>query len=584
MAMTTPTRPPAPSPTRDLPLPLGEGRGGGRHDAVEKPTARPPVSSRRAWMILLLVAIPVFIGSLDLTIVSAFLPEIVVQLGLPAEAILNDAAWIVTGYLLAYTVSMIIMGRVSDLVGRRTAFTACLVVFMLGSFIVAEVDLEGRTGVAGLIYNLLFRLQGARPDSSEVALITIIIGRIVQALGAGAIVPVSLALVGDLFPAARRAQPLGVIGAVDTLGWVLGHLYGGIMVRVFATSGAAFVAFFASLGLNWGAPDWRALFWINLPISVIALVLTWFALRGVPQVRGRGRFDLLGAILISGSLVTLVVGLGANIEIGTSTGSFEELRGLPPNAGPLLLLSLGLFVAFVFWGLRTRDPIIDLRQFARRNLGMGSLANLIVGACLMIGLVSVPILVNVRIPDASYLSQAALQVGVLLSALTVPMAIAAIPGGFLSNRIGYGRATAAGFVLALIGFGLMWQTWNIEVADAVVVLEMILIGLGLGLTFSPISAAVINSADADRLGAASALVIIFRLLGMTVSIALLTAFASQRLGYLAALELGAGSNDPFAALNVYTRLTVQVLAEMGLVGTILCGLALLPALRLRRNV
>ncbi len=70
-------------------------------------------------------------------------------------------------------------------------------------------------------------MQGSRPDPGSVALLTIIIGRVIQALGAGALVPVSLALVGDLFPAAKRAQPLGVIGAVDTLGWVLGHLYGG---------------------------------------------------------------------------------------------------------------------------------------------------------------------------------------------------------------------------------------------------------------------------------------------------------------------------------------------------------------------
>lgn len=548
------------------------------------PTRTPPaITTRRAWAILLLVAVPIFIGSLDLTIVSAFLPEIIVQLRLPVESIIDDAAWIVTGYLLAYTISMTVMGRVSDLVGRRLAFTVCLIIFIIGSFIVAEVDPEARTGVAGLIYNLVYRIGGTRPDAGSVALLTIIIGRVVQALGAGAIVPVSLALVGDLFPAARRAQPLGVVGAVDTLGWVLGHLYGGIMVAFFAANGEAIVAVLRSLGLNWSAPDWRTLFWINIPVSLVALVLTWFALRGVPQQRSTGRFDALGALLISGALVALVLGLGANIEVSTNTSGIRDLGGLPSYAPIVLPLAGLLFAAFIAWELRVHDPLIDLRLFAQRNFGMGSVANLVVGLCLMIGLVSVPILVNIRLDDASQLSGAALEVGILLSALTVPMALAAVPGGFLSNRIGYGRASGLGFALALVGFLLMGLTWNIDVATPIVILEMILIGVGLGLTFSPISAAVINSADAGNLGTASAIVIIMRLLGMTVSISILTAFASQRLGYLAGVELGAAANDPLAALTVYARLTVQVLAEMGIAGAVLCLLALIPALRLRRD-
>lgn len=540
-------------------------------------------TSRRPspWLVLALVCIPVFVGALDLTIVSAFLPEIIVNLQLPIETIVDDAAWIVTGYLLAYTVSMTFMGRVSDLIGRRTAFVICLLIFMFGSFIVAEVDPTGRTGVSRIIYDILFRTTGERPDPGQAALIAIIIGRIVQALGAGALVPVSLALVGDLFPAQKRAQPLGVIGAIDTLGWVLGHLYGGIMVRWFATNAEGFEAFFASIGLNWGAPDWRALFWINIPISIVALVLTFWALRGAKQERAHGRFDFAGTFLIVGALITLVLGLGANIEISAGTSTFEELGGLPPYAVPALIASAAMFVGFIWVELRTRDPLIDIHAFRRRNFGMGSLTNLFVGFCLMIGLVSVPILVNVRIEDASQLSEAALQVGILLSALTVPMALAAIPGGWLSERLGYARTVGGGLLLALIGFALIWQTWTLDTADSIIALEMALIGVGLGLTFSPISASVINAADHDKLGSASALVIIMRLLGMTISVSLLTALASARLGYLVSLELGTQITDPFAALDIYAVKTVQVLSELGLLGAIICGVGLIPALLLR---
>ncbi|MBE2267157.1 MAG: MFS transporter [Anaerolinea sp.] len=535
------------------------------------------------WLVLALVSIPVFVGSLDLTIVSAFLPEIIVKLELPVQSVIDDAAWIVTGYLLAYTVSMTFMGRVSDLVGRRRAYVACLIIFMLGSFVVAEVDPQARTGVAGAIYDLAFRFGGTRPDPGNIALVTIILGRVLQALGAGAIVPVSLALVGDLFPRERRAQPLGVIGAIDTLGWVLGHLYGGIMVRWFASESGNFVSFFRSLGLNWDAPDWRALFWINLPISLIALLLTWFALRGVKQERATGRFDLLGTLLIIGALTALVLGLGANIEISSSASSFEEVGGLPPYAVPVLIGAAIMFVLFIIVELRARDPLFDLRLFRRRNLSAGLLTNLFVGFALMIGLVSVPILVNIRLPDASQLSQAALQVGILLSALTVPMAAAAIPGGWLSERIGYSRTAGLGLLLAVIGFVAIWQTWTLDVADSVIALEMALVGIGLGLTFSPISAAVINAADQDKLGSASALVIIMRLLGMTISVSALTAFASQRLATLAQAALGDAAADPMAALDVYSRLTVQVLTEIGLLGAVLCAVALIPAALLQRR-
>lgn len=534
------------------------------------------------WVVLALACIPVFVGSLDLTIVSAFLPEIIVNLELPVQTVLDDAAWIVTGYLLAYTISMILMGRASDLIGRRRAFIICLVIFMVGSFIVAEVDPNARDGFSGLIYDLVYRLQGTRPDPGSSALLAIVIGRVVQALGAGAIVPVSLALVGDLFPADKRAKPLGLIGAVDTLGWVLGHLYGGVMVNLFSEHRATFESWIASLGLNWGAPDWRTLFWINLPVSLIALVATWWVLRGAPQVRSQGRFDWLGALLITGALTCMVLGLGANIDIAATTSGFDELGGLPPYAVPLLLVAAVLFAAFAFVELRSRDPLLDLRIFRRRNIAMGSIANAFVGFCLVIGLVSVPILVNIRQPDASTLAQAALQVGILLSALTVPMALAAVPGGWLSERFGQRAAAITGFVLALIGFVLIWQTWTLDLADGVIALEMALVGVGLGLTFSPISASVINSAEAEHLGTASALVIIMRLLGMTVGVSLLTALASQRLSILAAGELAGLGGDPFAALDIYARLTVQVLTEISLLGALLCAAAVIPALLLRR--
>lgn len=534
--------------------------------------------SAKPWLVLFFICIPVFIGSIDLTIISAFLPELIVDLKLPLQTGLDDAAWILSGYLLAYTVGLTFMGRVSDLVGRRRVYVFCLLTFILGSVMVATAH-QWPTETLNIVYRRL----GQRPDIAYVNLHAIIIGRVVQALGAGALVPVSLALVSDLFPRERRAQPLGLIGAVDTLGWVLGHLYGGVMVDFFARSEQSFIDFFRQIGLDWPAPSWHTLFWVNVPLTLLALGITLWALRDVEQQRVKGRFDYLGTFLIVAALVALNIGLGANIDISASTGGFDDLHQIPVYAPVLGGLALVFFIGFIVVERRLRDPLIDLTMFRKRNLSAGLATNLFVGYCLFIGLVSVPILVNVRLEDSSKLREAAVQVGVLLSALTVPMAIAAIPGGWLSQRIGYRSTTMLGLSMSAVGFLLIWQTWHLNISNIVIAVEMALVGIGLGLTFSPISAAVINAAEEGQRGVASALVIILRLVGMTLSVSSLTSLSLQRVNQLAAAALGASGLDPLQYADTYARITVQVLAELGLLGAVLCFIALIPAYLLRKD-
>jgi MFS transporter, DHA2 family, triacylglyceride efflux pump len=532
------------------------------------------------WLVLGLISLPVFIGSLDLTIVSAFLPDIVLKLGLPPQSTLDDAAWVISGYLLAYAISMTFMGRVSDLIGRRKVYIACLVVFIVGSILVATAHLWP----TDFLYTI-FRRLGQRPERELVNLLAIIIGRVVQALGAGALVPVSLALVGDLFPPERRAQPLGVIGAVDTLGWVLGHLYGGVLVNFFAAHTDGFTSLLAGLGLNWPPPDWRTLFWINVPLTLVALALTLRALRNVPEQKATGRFDFLGTLLIGATLVGLVVGLGGKVDAATAPTTLDAVNSPPPFNGVALFIGLLCFLGFILIERRIKDPLIQLKLFRRRNLSSGSLVNLAVGFCLMIGLVSVPILINVRAQDASQLAAAALETGVLLSALTLPMALAAVPGGWLSDRIGYQRTTVIGLGLAIVGFGLIWRTWTIDLPDGSIALEMLLVGVGLGLTFSPISAAVINAADEDNRGVASALVIILRLIGMTIAVSSLTTLALQRVNLLASAQIAVTvpAPDPTQVAVIYADITASVLAELGLVGALVSAVALIPAFVGLRN-
>lgn len=547
------------------------------HTNLQAPDSTAPAPPLNRWLIIAVICIPVFVGSLDLTVLSAFLPELIVDLELPPQTGLDDAAWILTGYLLAYTIGMAITGRLSDIVGRRRAYAISLVLFIAGSILVAIAH----TWPTDLLYTA-YRRMGERPDLAYVELQVLVFGRVVQALGAGALVPVSLALVGDLFPTSQRARPLGFIGAMDTLGWVLGHLYGGLAVNFFYRNETWFVQTFDTLGLNWPPPDWRTLFWINVPLTLFALVMTLWATKDVPVRRDRGGFDYIGAALVILALTALNIGLGANIDTSTVT-DFDNASVLPPYAVPLVITSVIAFGLFVLVESRVKSPLFDLRLFRQRNISAGLFTNLIIGYCLFIGLVVVPILVNVRLEDTTQLRDAALEVGILLSTLTVPMALAAVPGGWLSEFIGQRWTITAGLLLSAVGFALVWLTWDIDIDTGTIAVQMALVGTGLGLTFSPISAAVINAAPDHERGSASALVIILRLIGMTISVSSLTAFALQRVNGIVGSQLADAGLDARALANAYATVTVDVLGELGLLGAILCVVAVAPALLIREE-
>lgn len=504
------------------------------------------------WVVIAFIAIPVFVGSLDLTVVSAFLPELVSELGLPFDTGLDDASWVVTAYLLAYTVSLTFMGRLSDLLGRRAIYIASLLVFIIGSVWVAIAHLAPSDLILS-IYHML----GQRPDPAFISLQAIIIGRTVQAIGAGALVPVSLALVGDIFPPDQRARPLGFVAAMDTLGWVLGPVYGGIFMQFM---------------------PWQGIFWLNVPLTFFALFSVLYALRKIPMIKIAGQFDYLGTVLIVASLSAMSIGLGANIDPTGGAVRIEDLQPLPDYALPLLAASVVLFLAFILVESRVRDPLMNLDMFKRKNLAAASIVNLLVGYCLFIGLVSVPILINLRQDSIASLNEAALQVGLMLSTLTLPMAFAAVPGGWLSDRIGVRQTIILGLVLSMMGFVLIWRTWAIDMSDIFLGLQMALVGTGIGLTFSPVSAAIINSAYDEERGVAGAIVLILRLIGMTISISSLSSIMFYRINALAATAT-AGTNTLDASLlyHAYQDSGVQVLGEMGLIGAVLAGIAVIPA-------
>jgi MFS family permease len=502
-------------------------------------------------LVMALISIPIFIGALDLTVVSAVLPQVAVDLQIPQTEI-SSAAWIVSGYLLAYTLAMTFMGRLSDLVGRRRVYLLALAVFALGSYLVAVAD--------GWPTNLALRADyiffAGRPDPMRVKLYLLVAARMIQAFGGGAMVPVGMALAGDLYPAGRRARALGLIAAVDTSGWVVGHLYGGIIAYSF---------------------DWRIIFWLNLPACLIGFLLIAWALRRLPSPSPGGRMDWAGAALIVLCLIVLNIGLGSTEAGGTFNGGGEA--GLPPYALPLTAAALILLGLFLWRQARAAQPLIPLSLFRRANFSLAGLENFLIGFCLFAAIAGVPLFINTLV--AQSIRQGAWESGWMLSALTVPMALAAIPGGWLTARFGYRLPALAGLAVTVAGFLLM-SGWRADPAGGAAIYpgmipHLVLAGIGFGLTIAPLAAAAIDTAPSDYRGTASALVLVFRLIGMTLSATAIAAFDQQRFNQLSADFLAAGNDLVTAAVEAVTR----VISETFLLSAAICALALLLALLLR---
>ncbi|NOX28891.1 MAG: MFS transporter, partial [Actinobacteria bacterium] len=178
---------------------------------------------------LAVVGFAVFVAADDLTVVTTMLRPIISDLGLALPDGLDEAAWVVNSYLIAFIAVMPIAGRLSDVIGRRRTLLMAYAIFTVGTIVIALSTTLG----------------------------PFLVGRVLTAIGGGAMVPVALAVVGDVYHDKRRAKALGTLGAIETLGWVWGPLYGAMLVRFF---------------------DWRWQFWLNVPMALIGMALVWFVL------------------------------------------------------------------------------------------------------------------------------------------------------------------------------------------------------------------------------------------------------------------------------------------------------------------
>ncbi|MEX1909361.1 MFS transporter [Janibacter sp. Y6] len=532
----------------------------------------------RPRALLALACAGVALAAADTYVVVLALTDMMAGVGLTLDS-LQRATPIISGFLLGYIAVLPLIGRLADLVPRGRVLLACLVLFVLGSGVTAlAVDLD-----------------------------VLVAGRVVQGIGGGGLVPATLAIVADLWPVGRRGVPLGMVGAVQELGSVLGPVLGAAVLAV---------------------ADWRAIFWLNvalalvlavalrvvdregakgdpltrparlgLALGAVAVALLWLALAaprrlvtdvtlGLPFVPLGGTDHRLvtpvGALALALGAIALAVALrrgwptlregdlvGA-LLLGTALGcvvlTFAAADPEREVVGPLgyALLPVALVAAGLFaWRQRTAPSPLVPRGTLGGRTGWALLVSVLVGVALVSVVVDVPLLARLTTDGGQ--THAAM---VLLRFL-VAVPVGALVGGWLLRHLGAGLVAGTGLALMAAGLGAM-STWGTGSLDAVVSSTAVLVmaGLGAGLALAPVNDAALADAPSHAHGTASSLVVVARMIGMVVGLALLTGVGLHR--YYEAV----------AALSPADRTSADALvgAAMVQVETVFAGAALAAGL------
>jgi MFS family permease len=505
----------------------------------------------------------VLVAALDAYVVVTILVDIMGDLEIPVNR-LERATWLVTGFLLGYVAGMPLLGSLSDRFGRRPVLYACLAGFAAGSVLTA-------TGTT---------------------LPLVASGRLLQGLAGGALLPVTLALVADLFGAARRAGALGAVNAAQELGAVLGPLYGAGL--------AALVG-------------WRGVFWLNLPLAVLAaLVVRWVvppgwpvradppgaahppagAARPYPPAGAARPYPPAGAArpyppvpLLGGGLLALALGLAV-----VGLYQHEPQRALLPPWGPATLAAAGLAGAGFLWHqARGRVRLLDPAGVSVRPFLAALAASLLSGAALLVTLVDMQLLAQ------TVLGRDSVGGALLLLRFLAALPVGAVLGGLLVRRLGERLVAASGLALAGAAYLLIagWPDQILAARHALgpvslprVDVDLAAAGLGLGLAIAPLAAAALRVVPATAHGVASAAVVVARMVGMLLGVAALSAWGLHRFHQLTA-ELVAQQppeTDLVRAAAAVAEASLSAArdqyAEIFAITAGLCGLAALASLAL----
>ncbi len=416
------------------------------------------LSRKRIVFVLISVMLGMLLSALDQTVVGTAMPRVIADLnGLP------HYAWVATAYLLASAVSMPIWGKLSDAYGRKRFFMAGMAVFIVGSV-----------------------LCGQSQSMTE-----LIAFRALQGLGAGAMMPINQAIIGDIFPPAERAKWSGILMSVFGFATIVGPLLGGWITD------------------NVG---WRWTFYVNLPVGIVALAFAAWALPGHVQLR-KHSIDWLG----SGFLVVAAVPL----LLAFSWAGTEYAWSSPVIIG-LFVFSAAMWGIFYLREMRTDEPVLNPRLFQNSIFTVSTVASAIQSAAMFGAIMFLPLYVQ------GVMGKTATNSGTILMPMMLAAIVSSIGAGQLISRTGkYKAVTVAGFVAVCVG-GFLLSRMTIDTTAARLLSYMIIMGLGLGIAISTFTVIVQNQYPSHRLGEVSAGLQFFRTIGTTVGLAIFGTILNTR--------------------------------------------------------
>ncbi|MEK5255684.1 MFS transporter [Paenibacillus sp. FSL F4-0125] len=406
---------------------------------------------KKRWMILIVLNIFTFMSTLDGSIVNIALPELSKQLKLPMAQI----EWVTTGYLMAICAAILFFGKLGDIVGKIRIFKIGTVVFVIGSMLCGF----------------------------SLSLPALLASRVIQAVGASMTMANSQGIVTDIFPANERGKALGFIGTFVSLGSIAGPSLGGIMV--------------STLG-------WEYIFWVNIPIGVIAILLGWKVL---PKdlTRTKSTIDVPGSLLFAIFIISLFAGL----LLGQQLGYGDSLIVTS------LIVAVISFIAFLWTELRRKEPLLQLSLFKNPLFSLSILCGFLVFTANFCFNIIAPFYAQ------NMLNLSPFEAGFLLMLLPICMVVVAPISGALSDKIGSEFLTFAGLVVMVIAqFGLA----ELHEGSSVVLVGVwiAMLGIGSGLFQSPNNSLVMSKVPRTQLGSAGSVNSLVRNVGMVVGITIAT--------------------------------------------------------------
>ncbi len=417
------------------------------------------------WAVLLVVSLGFFMTLLDLTIVNIAIPNMIALL----HASLDDILWVINAYALVLAVLLITAGRLGDIVGQRTMFTAGIVIFTAAS---AACGLAPGPG-------------------------WLIAFRAIQGLGAAVLMPQTLAIITMVFPPERRGAAFGVWGGVAGVATIAGPTLGGLLVTAF---------------------DWRYIFFINLPIGVAVVFLATILIPDLHTHR-KHSLDIAGVLLASAALLAICYGLveGQRYNWGTITSFIS----IPLMIGFGILL-LGIFL-LVQARRQDREPLVPFALFRNRNF---SLMNW-VAATLTIAMMGIFLPLTIYLQ--SVLGFSALKAGLALAPASLVSMFIAPMAGRLTDRIGGKYILVTG--LALFGTGMGWIALSAQTSSSALdfLAPLIVAGFGMGCIFAPLSTVAMQDVQPQVAGAASGMLNTTRQVGAVIGTAAVGGLLQNRL-------------------------------------------------------